>query len=93
MLRTNIFGIQAALTFCNITSSVFLICLGRLGIRPVMIIDGVLSLFWVGAFGVLARAMGKTTIEKCDVYNWGNSDGIRICYMYKLLISFTVLSW
>lgn len=58
-----------------------------------MIIDGVLSIFWAVAFGVLTRAMGKTTLEECDVYNWGNSDGIRICYMYKLLFVFAVLLW
>lgn len=68
-------------------------CLGRLKIQPVMMIDGFLSFIWAIGFGVLARAMGKTTIETCNVYNWGNSDGIRICYMYKLLFSFTFLSW
>lgn len=87
------FGLQAALTLCNITSTVLLVCLGRLKIQFVMIVDGFLSICWAVAFGVLARAMGKTTLETCDVYNWGNTDGIRVCYMYKLLFSFTVLSW
>jgi hypothetical protein len=83
----------AALTLFNIFSTAFLLCLGRLNFLALMIVDGVLSLCWALVFGILARAMGKTTFETCDVYNWGNSDGIRVCHMYKMLFAFTVLSW
>lgn len=58
-----------------------------------MIIDGILSLSWALVFGTLARAMGKTTFETCNVYNWGSSDGIRVCHMYKMLFAFTALLW
>jgi hypothetical protein len=85
--------VVAAITFFNIFGSVFALCLGRLSLLAMMIVDGILSLFWALAFGALARAMGKTALERCDVYNWGNDDGIRVCHMYKALLGFTALSW
>lgn len=84
---------QAALTIFNTIGSSFLICCGALSPLLVMIIDGILSLFWALVFGTLSRAMGKTTFETCNAANWGNSDGIIICHLYKSLFAFTALGW
>ncbi|KAF2499297.1 hypothetical protein BU16DRAFT_535668 [Lophium mytilinum] len=58
-------------------------------------INLVASALWIAGFGLLADAMNETILDACTHALWGNSTGINICRLYKLLFAaslFGVLS-
>ncbi|KAL7273636.1 hypothetical protein RUND412_003495 [Rhizina undulata] len=88
-----ILDVVSAFTFLNILVSLVLLCWGRLPPRAVLATDGILLVFWVVAFALLARAMGQTITQSCSADNWGTDGGINICRMYKALFAFSCLAW
>lgn len=81
----------AAATLLNfVVTSIFLCCCG-LSSLYVVIFDGLLCLVWIIAFGLLVRAMGSSATESCSAENWGNSEGIRVCHLFKMLLAMSVI--
>jgi hypothetical protein len=79
-------------TLLNFFVTSILLCCGRLSPTVVIVLDSFLTVLWTIAFALLVRAMGKTTTQKCDTAGWGNSDGIRVCHMFKVLVAFSFIA-
>lgn len=41
---------------------------------------------------MLLKAMGKTTTQTCAVATWGNNQGVRVCMMFKVLVTFSFVA-
>lgn len=50
-------------------------------------INVVSSVLWAVGFGLLADAMKETILDACTPAFWGNSTGIMVCRLYKLLFA------
>lgn len=82
----------ASMTTINVFITSLLICCCRVSSLLIIIVDGLLAVLWGIGFATLTKAMGKTTIQSCTIDNWGNSEGIRVCHLFKALFAFSFLS-
>ncbi|KAF8246724.1 hypothetical protein K440DRAFT_661827 [Wilcoxina mikolae CBS 423.85] len=82
----------ASATLLNIFVTTIFVCCCGLSPLYIIIVDSILTILWAACFGLLLKAMGKTTTETCDVKNWGNDAGVRVCHLFKVLATFTLFS-
>lgn len=58
-----------------------------------MILNIPLSLVWTAGAGLMIYNMYGTLGHTCSTDNWGSSDGVMICQIYKALFAFIVIGW
>ncbi|KAF1911086.1 hypothetical protein BDU57DRAFT_598853 [Ampelomyces quisqualis] len=63
------------------------------GIHPHtnMITNSVLLLIWAVGFALYTWWSSGTLTHACNKQNWGNSIGIRVCQLFKVLFTFTIV--
>lgn len=52
-----------------------------------LVFNAPLSALWIASSGIIIYNLLGTLSRSCSVSNWGNSDGIAICNIYKLMFS------
>jgi hypothetical protein len=53
-------------------------------------LNACLCTFWTIAFALLTWTIQPTLVHQCSTESWGDSNGIWICQLYKLLFSSVV---
>ena len=85
-------GGQASVTLFDIfLATIFIACYGLSPVY-VIVVQSMLTGFWVVCFGLLLRALGDSTTVSCSVDNWGNGAGVRVCHLFKMLVVFSLFS-
>ena len=85
-------GGQASVTLFDIfLATIFIACYGLSPVY-VIVVQSILTIFWVICFGLLLRALGESMTASCSVDNWGNGAGARVCHLFKMLVAFSLFS-
>lgn len=58
--------------------------------RMSIFVNAFLSLLWILGFSLMYWNISGTLAHHCDIENWGNSTGIKVCMIYKALAAFIV---
>ncbi|KAF2809950.1 uncharacterized protein BDZ99DRAFT_366628, partial [Mytilinidion resinicola] len=77
----------ALVTVTTLVLTTILYCCHKLSALFNGAINLAASALWVAGFGLLANAMNETILDACTHALWGNSTGINICRLYKLLFA------
>jgi hypothetical protein len=88
----SILDLAAALTLINLVVNSALFLCWSVSAVAVIVVDLILTVLWGVAFGMLTKAMGQTITQSCSTDNWGDSAGVQVCNMFKVLFAFSFLS-
>lgn len=58
-----------------------------------LVMNAILLLPWTISLGLLSYSMRDTLTISCTTTNWGNSTGVSVCELYKVMFSFLVISF
>lgn len=84
--------IACAVTLLNISFTSCLYFCSTLSPLLSLTFDFCLLILWGIAFGMLAHGMRDTLTTTCDSNDWGTATGIKICRIYKVLFTFSLLA-
>lgn len=65
-------------------------CCFRLSPLFNLILNIPLLIAWVASLGLLGWNIYGTLAHSCSTANWGNSDGINVCQLYKTVFTFVI---
>lgn len=55
-----------------------------------LILNVPLLVAWIASLGLLAWNIYGTLAHSCSTSNWGNSDGVNVCQLYKTVFAFGI---
>jgi len=81
----------ASLTILTIAVTSILYCCHRLHALYNAIVNIILFIIWSVGFSLLTNNMRGTLLRQCTIHMWGDSTGVRVCQLYKIMFSLSAL--
>jgi len=81
------------LTLANLIFTTVLYGCQHLSPTLSLVMNTILLLPWTISLGLLSYGMRDTLTISCTTTNWGNSTGVSVCELYKVMFSFLVISF